>query len=169
MSKARVINNLLIESVQKYLSHLKQFGMDDKEQRNQIVTILVPLIPISEMTAKCFMGTVGISRRMFDRVKEKKLEFYNICQLELVKYVELEQAKHVIDDDDKSTDSSNDSESDEEEGQSSEEEYEDEDQSPTGLTSFGIISTRTAQDLPSSSSSSSCITIINNIKDNFFQ
>ena len=143
--------------------------MDDKEQRNQVVTILAPLIPISEMTAKCFMGTVGISRRMFDRVKEKKLEFYNICQLELVKYVELEQAKHVIDDDDKSTDSSNDSESDEEEGQSSEEEYEDEDQSPTGLTSFGIISTRTAQDLPSSSSSSSCITIINNIKDNFFQ
>lgn len=166
VSKASSINSLLIETVKQYLSHLKQFGRDDKEQRNQVVTILAPLYPISEMTATCFMDTFGISRRMFDRVKEKKLEFYNICELEHAKHIELEESKYGSDDDDKSTDSSsefsNDSDSeetseDEDEGEASDMDDEDEGQSPDQL-GFGEMSTELSP-LPTSSSSSSTTTL----------
>jgi len=136
--------------------------IDDKEQRNQVVTILAPLYPISGMTATCFMDTFGISRRMFDRVKEKKLEFYNICELEHAKHIELEESKYAIDDDNESTDSSsefsNDSDSEESSEDEDEGEASDMDDEDEGQLGCGEMSTsRTAQELsplPTSSSSS---------------
>lgn len=160
VSKACLFNSLLIEKVQQYLSHLKQFGRDDKEQRNQVVIILAPLYPISGMTAKCFMDTFGISRKIFDQVKEKKLEFYNICQLEQAKYIEMEQLDCASDVDDKSTDSSSsfsdDSDSDdsiEDDGEASDEIDEDEGKS-TGQLACGEKSRSSSHELAPSSSSS---------------
>ena len=76
VSMACSINNVLIETAQKYLSNLKQFGIDDKKQRNHVATLLAPFCPERGMTATCFMSTFGISRNMIDQLKRKKLEFY---------------------------------------------------------------------------------------------